>query len=213
MNAMGLVPTRTPSAIPTDTLPPGPTNTPAPTNTLAPTETPVPSETPDPNLVKPGTYLVNTDIQPGIYRGQAGTDLPSSCYWQRMKDLTGGVDSVLANDNSVGQFYVEILSTDHAFETRCEITRLDPIPEHTGEYPTRIPLGTYLIGYDIRAGTYKGEGGSDVLSSCYWARLQSVAGGLDGILGNDNATGQFYVQVLPGDFALITGCELEWVGE
>jgi hypothetical protein len=47
MNAMGLVPTRTPSIIPTDTLPPGPTDTPAPTDTPVPSERPVPASTVD----------------------------------------------------------------------------------------------------------------------------------------------------------------------
>jgi len=50
------------------------------------------------------------------------------------------------------------------------------------------------------------------MESCYWGRLSNVAGGLDSILANDNAVGQFYVQVAGSDFALKTGCELERVG-
>jgi hypothetical protein len=183
----------------------------APTDTPVPTSTPLPTETPNPNLVAPGTYLVNVDIQPSIYKGGAGAGLFSSCYWERLKDLTGSFDAILANDNSVGQFYVEVKNSDYALKTDCELVRLDPIPEHTGEYPQVITTGTYLVGYDIQPGTYKGQAGSDAGSSCYWERLQSVAGGFDAILANDNATGQFYVQVLPSDFALKTGCELNWV--
>jgi hypothetical protein len=71
----------------------------------------------------------------------------------------------------------------------------------------------YLVGRDIQPGTYKGEAGADFADSCYWARLSNVAGELDGILANDNATGQFYVQVAASDFALSTGCQLERVGD
>jgi hypothetical protein len=189
-----------------------PTNLPEATNTLQPTDTPMPTNTPDPNLINPGTHMVGVDIQPGIYKGFAGEGLLTSCYWGRLKDLTGGLESILANDNSVGQFYIEVKSSDFALKTDCPLTRLVALPQHTGEYPQVITAGTYLIGSDIQPGTYRGQAGSDITASCYWARLQNVAGDLDSILANDNATGQFYVQVLPSDFALNTACQLEWVG-
>jgi hypothetical protein len=71
----------------------------------------------------------------------------------------------------------------------------------------------YIVGRDIQAGTYKGQAGTDITTSCYWGRLSNVAGGFDSILANDNAVGQFYVQVAGSDFALKTGCELERVGD
>ena len=185
----------------------------APTNIPVPTSSPLPTETPNPNLIKPGTYIVSVDIQPGIYKGGAGAGLFGSCYWERLKDLTGSFDSILANSNSVGQFYVEVKSSDYALKTDCELVRLDSIPQHTGEYPQVIAAGTYLVGSDIRPGTYRGQAGSDVSGSCYWERLRSVAGDFDSILANDNGTGQFYVQVLPSAFALTTACDLEWVSE
>lgn len=188
-----------------------PTNSPEPTNTPVPTETPIPTSTPDPNLINSGTYIVNVDIQAGIYKGFAGEGLTSSCYWERLKDLTGNFESILANDNSIGQYYIEVQGTDYALKTDCQLTRLPTIPAHTGEYPLVISAGTYLVGSDIQPGTYKGQGGNDITSSCYWERLRSVSGGFDSILANDNATGQYYVQVLASDFALKTACQLEWV--
>jgi hypothetical protein len=190
------------------------TPVPIPTNTPAPTRTPLPPPpTSNPNLIRPGTYLVGTDIQPGIYKGQGGESLFSSCYWQRMSDLSGGLESILANDNAIGQFYVEVGETDFAFETACDMTRLDPLPEPPNEYPTLLMPGMYLIGVDIQPGTYRGEGGQDIMTSCYWARLTNVAGDLDSIIANDNAIGQFYVTVSVTDFALDTACELTFVGE
>src|SRR3990172_6734959 len=85
-----------------------PTNTAQPTKTKMPTLTPIPTATPDPNLVSEGTYLVGKDIQPGLYKGMAGTGIFESCYWQRSKDLTGSFGSILANDNAEGQFYIQV---------------------------------------------------------------------------------------------------------
>jgi hypothetical protein len=175
--------------------------------------TPLPTNTPDPNLIGPGTYIVNADIQPGIYKGLAGEGLFDSCYWERLKDLTGNFESILANDNSVGQFYIQVKDSDYALKTDCQLTKLITIPEHTGEYPQSITAGTYLIGNDIQAGTYRGQTGVDFSDSCYWERLRGVDGDFDSIIANDNATGQFYIQVLQSDFALMTACQLEWVSQ
>jgi hypothetical protein len=164
-------------------------------------------------MVEPGTYLIGTDIKPGIYKGVAGQGLFDSCYWERMKDLTESLDSILANANSIGQFYIEVMVSDFALKTNCQLIRLETIPEHSGEYPQTLAPGTYLVGSDIRPGIYKGQAGSDISDSCYWERLRDVAGDFNSILANENATGQFYVQVLPTDFALATACELEWSGD
>lgn len=78
-----------------------PQNTrPQATNTPAPTAT---SEIE--GLVKEGTHLVGTDIQPGIYVGMADEGILNSCYWARLSNLTGSND-ILANDNAQGLYYV-----------------------------------------------------------------------------------------------------------
>lgn len=190
------------------------TATNASTNTPEPTQTPIPpTSTQNPNLINPGTYLVGVDIKPGIYSGQAGDGLFDSCYWARLKDLSGTLDSMLANDNGIGQFYVEVRNNDYALETRCELVLLDSLSPTTGEFPQTIPAGTYIVGKDIQPGTYKGQAGNDISASCYWARLANVAGGMDAIIANDNAVGQYYVQVAGSDFALSTACELQRVGD
>jgi len=185
-----------------------PTNMPEPTNTQL--SQPV---TQNQILIKPGTYLVGTVIQPGIYRGEAGSSFFDSCYWARLKDLSGSLDSILANENSIGQFYIEIRSSDYAIETRCELLPLDSIPAITGDFPQIINPGTYLVGRDIQPGIYKGQTGSDITTSCYWARLSNVSGDFGSIIANDNGIGQYYVQVTGSDFALNTACELQRVGD
>ncbi len=193
---------------------PMPMNSPLPTSSPIPTNPPIPTVPPNQNLIKPGTYLVGTDIQVGIYKGRVGAGIFDTCYWQRLKDLSGQLEGILANDNGIGQYYVEIRQGDYAFMTACEIERLDSLPEPIAEFPVKILPGTYLVGREIKAGTYKGQQvGNDIMSSCYWARLSNVAGEFDAIIANENAVGQFYLQVAASDFALTTACELERVGD
>ena len=192
-----------PDATEPPTEPPEPTEPP-------PTDTPVPpSPTPElGGLVKEGTHLVGTDIKPGIYVGLAGEGLMNSCYWARLSNLTGS-DDILANDNAEGLFYVEVLPDDRALKTACELSPVEQVPAR-GEFLTVLPPGMYLIGRDIEAGTYRGKAGDDILESCYWSRLSNVSGE-DDILANDNANGQYFIEVLPTDYALKVGCEVEKV--
>jgi hypothetical protein len=70
--------------------------------------------------IQPGAHVVGRDIQPGDYRteGPAGS---TACYWARLSDTTGAIESVLANGNIRGATTVTILATDGAFETtRCK---------------------------------------------------------------------------------------------
>lgn len=159
-------------------------------------------------LVEEGTHLVGTDIEAGIYVGLAGVDALKSCYWARLSNLTG-TDDIHANDNALGLFYVEVLPEDRALETGCELLPMENVPARD-EFLTTLAPGTYIVGRDIEAGTFRGEAGEDILESCYWARLRNVSGQND-ILANDNAIGQYFVEVLPSDFALKVGCEVQKV--
>jgi hypothetical protein len=55
--------------------------------------------------------------------------------------------------------------------------------------------GTYRVGRDIPAGTYRTRGGD----GCYWARLRSFSGSTSAILANDNAEGPAVVTLLRRD--------------
>ena len=188
-------------------------STPEETNTPEPTNTPIPAPTQNPNLIKQGTYIVGQDIQSGLYVGQAGEGLFGSCYWERLKDLSGSFDAILANENSIGKYYIEVKSDDFALKTDCELSYLPTLPSAVSEFPINLTAGTYLVGIDIQPGTYQGQAGTDILESCYWARLNNVSGGMDAIIANDNGSGQYYVQVQPGDFAFSTACNLVRTGD
>lgn len=63
--------------------------------------------------------------------------------------------------------------------------------------------GTYLIGSDIKPGTYR----ATASSGCYWARLSSLDGGVDAIIQNENTDGPFVVRIKATDKALqVQGC-------
>ena len=196
-----IIENETPETLFTSTPIPDPTET----NTLEP------SPAPTQGLVKIGTHLVGKDIQPGIYWGQTGVGILDSCYWARVSDLTGGIGSLIANENAIGQYYVEIKDTDFAFETACELTLLEYAP--LIEFGNELPPGTYLIGRDIKPGMYQGQAGDDILDSCYWARMSDVSEDMNSLIANDNASGSFYIQILVSDFALKTNCPIVWISE
>ncbi|MEU6444820.1 hypothetical protein [Streptomyces sp. NPDC047046] len=62
--------------------------------------------------------------------------------------------------------------------------------------------GTFLVGEDIKAGTYRSEGKNKY--GCYWARLSDTTGEGDAIIANGNAEGPAIVKVAAGDKAFQT---------
>ena len=190
-------------------------NTPAPQvksksePTATSTPTPTITPTPKPGL-GPGTYEVGIDVQPGIHAGKAGTGILDSCYWERLRGVSGEFSDVIANNNAIGQFYVEILPTDKYFKVGCDIIPINEWPTPVEPF-SNIEPGIYLVGRDIVVGTYRGEAGTGVLDSCYWERLSGVSGEFDDLITNDNANGQYFVSVLGTDYALSTTCALQLV--
>ncbi|MGW2235227.1 hypothetical protein [Streptomyces sp. NPDC001759] len=62
--------------------------------------------------------------------------------------------------------------------------------------------GTFLVGKDIQAGTYRSEGKNK--DSCYWARLSDTSGEASAIIANGNDIGPAIVKVAAGDKAFQT---------
>ncbi|MFF8787709.1 hypothetical protein [Streptomyces sp. NPDC015125] len=75
---------------------------------------------------------------------------------------------------------------------------------------TTVGQGSYLVGEDIAAGTYKtgGPAASDV-PLCYWARAKDSSGELDGIIANGTPQGPARVTVNKGETFETSGCK-EW---
>jgi hypothetical protein len=66
---------------------------------------------------------------------------------------------------------------------------------------TTVSDGTYLVGTDMAAGSYKSPGSSD---GCYWARLKDDGG--QNIIANDFTTGQTRFTAKKGEFVKVSGC-------
>jgi hypothetical protein len=67
------------------------------------------------SAIPDGMSRVGVDVLPGVWQssGAPGT----TCYWARLKDWTGGVDSILGNDIGAGKRLVTILPTDTGFDS------------------------------------------------------------------------------------------------
>lgn len=89
-----------------------------------PTMTAAPAPTgPQSVITTDGTYLVGTDIYPGMYRTGGG----SQCYWARLNSLDTG--DIIDNHNSSGPQVIEILPTDRAFLSQnCQTWTLQSGP-------------------------------------------------------------------------------------
>jgi hypothetical protein len=67
------------------------------------------------STLSPGTWLVGSQVSAGTYR----TAAVSGCYWERLRDFTGNLNAIIANDfvASAGQQLVAIAGSDVGFST------------------------------------------------------------------------------------------------
>jgi len=138
-----------------------------------------------------GTHRVGEDIQPGTYRTREGS---SGCYYARLSDFGGGLEEILANDNTNDPAIVTVEPTDAGFQSnRCGTWTQDlsPIIDST----TSFEDGAYFVGTDIEPGTYRSSGSS----GCYYARLSGFNGGLENIIANENTNTPAVVTIAPTD--------------
>ncbi|MBL7490473.1 hypothetical protein I6A60_02010 [Frankia sp. AgB1.9] len=77
---------------------------------------------------------------------------------------------------------------------------------------TAINPGTWLVGKEVLPGTYETTAGTDVLHSCYWARLSGTSGESSEILANDNVEGHGIVTIKATDVAFQTHCTWTKIG-
>ncbi|MFF4353175.1 hypothetical protein [Streptomyces sp. NPDC001530] len=152
-----------------------------------------------------GDFQVGTDIKPGTYRTTGNTD--DMCYWERAKDASGEMDSLLANDNVSGTSYVTIKAGDKLFKTSgCkDWEAVDAKASGSPASQMKGNGGMYRVGADIAPGTYKSTGNTD--DSCYWERAKDATHSMNSILANNNVTGTAVVTISAGDgYFKTTGC-------
>ena len=155
-----------------------------------------------------GDFEVGTDVKPGTYRTTGNTD--SLCYWERAKDASGEMDSILANDNVSGTSYVTIPAGDKLFKSSgCK--DWETVAAKATGTPAALVKGDggmHRVGVDIAPGTYKSSGNTDDL--CYWERTKDASHSMESILANNNVSGTAVVTVAAGDaYFKTTGCK-DW---
>lgn len=152
-----------------------------------------------------GDFQVGSDVKPGTYRTSGNTD--DMCYWERAKDASGEMDSLLANDNVSGTSYVTVKPTDKLFKSSgCkDWEAVDPKAKGSRASTMDGDGGMFKVGTDIVPGTYKSTGNAD--DSCYWERTKDAEHGLDSIIANNNVTGTAVVTIRSSDAYFKTaGC-------
>ncbi|MGW3492510.1 hypothetical protein [Streptomyces sp. NPDC001020] len=76
-----------------------------------------------------------------------------------------------------------------------------------GKAPAFGGEGSYVVGKDIKPGTYRTADNSD---NCYWERAKDASGEFESIIANDNVTGTSYVTIKASDKLFKTnGCK-DW---
>ncbi|MEU9173300.1 hypothetical protein AB0D34_36975 [Streptomyces sp. NPDC048420] len=155
-----------------------------------------------------GDFQVGSDVKPGTYRTTGNSD--GMCYWERAKDASGEMDSLLANDNVTGTGYVTVKATDKLFKS-SDCNDWETVDEKAkGSPATKMSGGggMFRVGADIAPGTYKSTGNTD--DSCYWERTKDAEQGLDSILANDNVNGTAVVRISASDgYFKTAGCK-DW---
>ncbi|MGX1131187.1 hypothetical protein RKD49_003377 [Streptomyces glaucescens] len=156
-----------------------------------------------------GDFQVGSDIKPGTYRTTGNTD--DMCYWERAKDASGEMESLLANDNVSGTSYVTIKATDKLFTSSgCNDWEAVDTKAKGGSPADEMAGsgGMYRVGVDIAPGTYKSTGNTDDM--CYWERSKDSEHSLDSIIANNNVSGSAVVTISASDaYFKTSGCQ-DW---
>jgi len=136
-----------------------------------------------------GKYLVGQDIKSGLYKVTLTDSITNMGYIERAKDLDMELDSIIANIILTGDGYVEIKPTDKAVKLQgVEITPID-LKTLKPNLKTEVSGGIYLVGYDIKPGTYKVEVTDTATKMGYVERAKNVSMGLDDIIANEIVQG------------------------
>jgi len=139
-----------------------------------------------------GKKIVPTEVPPATYRTRTAA---AGCYWERLSGLGGTFGEIITNDNTDGPAVVTIASSDKGFNSsRCATWTAD-LSAITQSPSAPFGTGTYIVGVDIAAGTWRSSGGT----TWYWERISSFDGGFGSIIANDNAADTTVVTIAASD--------------
>lgn len=153
-------------------------------------------------VYKDGTYMVGKDIEAGLYKATLTDTLMKMGYIERAKAVTMSTDDILANIILTGNGYVEIKSTDKAVKLQgVSITKID-LASLKKNPQTQVSDGMYLVGYDIKPGTYKVEVTDQTTNMGYVERTANASMDTNDIIANEIIQSSGYVKIKDTDFAV-----------
>lgn len=104
---------------------------------------------------------------------------------------------------------VEVPGPEVTVTKTATVTARPPKPPKPKGPPTTVGGdGEYLVGKEMRAGTYR-TGGPGESFGCYWERARNSSGEFDAIIANGNLAGSGRVTVNKGEIFKSTGCQ-DW---
>ena len=150
-----------------------------------------------------GTHRVPADVAPGTYRTRTGS---SGCYWERLSGFSGEFEDIIANDFTNYPSVVTIASSDAGFKSERCATWTSDLSAITASPSGPFGSGTFIVGTDLSAGTWRAPGGS----SCYWARLSGFSGEFEDIIANDIGSTNVVVTISSNDAGFESNDCGEW---
>jgi hypothetical protein len=151
---------------------------------------------------KNGTYLVNEDIESGLYKVILTDTFMKMGYVARHNNLSMEFDSIIANNTFNGNGYVEIDKSDLAVKVQgVEIYKIN-YNELKVNIKNEVGDGIYLVGKDLLPGRYKVKVTDDIMGMGYVERSKSVSMSFDNIIANEVFSGDGYVDIKESDFAI-----------
>ena len=159
-----------------------------------------------------GTYVVGSEVSPGIYRTK-GTDTSLyGCRFQRLSGFGAENDNVLASyseDQGMATI-VAIDSSDKGFSTEgCGRWYAESIP--VTDSSTEFSDGAFIVGGDVEPGIYRNS--SSAVAGCRWERLSGLSRAFYDarLFGHDDEliaqSRNAVVEIKTGDLAFVSyGC-------
>jgi hypothetical protein len=137
----------------------------------------------------PGQHRVGSDLAPGRYFARP----TSGCYWERRSSSAAAAFGFIAFEAI--QWIVEIHATDVAFHVNEPCGMWTSVVDEPLQ--TAIRPGMWLVGQQVRAGTYSSAGAA----GCYWERLADFTGAASAVVarGLSSHSGTEYVTIFPSD--------------
>jgi hypothetical protein len=123
----------------------------------------------------------------------------------------GGDDSTkTATSDATTQAATDMPEATDSETTEPESPSPSPTPKRTKPAGPAASFGDgqWLVGRDIKAGTYRTAGPEDNgVGLCYWERAKNASGEFDAIIANGDPTGPANLTVNDGEYVKSTGCQ------